>query len=243
MHPYCLFGIVFATAYVFIVLYWWSEGAIEASEGILLATVFGGLVIGLFAARNLGQFLLAFVPLSAAGAYGLYTWKLGSWRTYYRKRCADYEAAIRSDPRNLAAREFLADALYGLGDLDRATDEMQAAVDLGAGMECQYKLGKWSKERYLRDTTNPVCRWCETENRTGDRKCMKCGADLPYDSAFTRWLMGGRSSSARYYLLAVSAAAVVCVSWLLLPAKFALVPFAFCVLALAGWSLVSSARS
>jgi len=239
----CLFGVVLASACMFIVLYWWSEGAIEASEGIVLAVVFGGLMIGLFAARNVGQFLLAFVPLSAAAGYGIYTWRLGSWRSYYKKRCAEYEAAIRSDPRNLAAREFLAEALFSLGDLDRATDEMQAAVDLGAGMECQYKLGKWSKMRYLRDTTNPVCRWCETENRPGDRRCAKCGADLPYDNVFTRWLIGGRSAGARYYLLAVSAAAIVCVSWLLLPAKFALIPFLFCVFALVGWSLVSSSRS
>ena len=118
----CLFGVVLASACMFIVLYWWSEGAIEASEGIVLAVVFGGLMIGLFAARNVGQFLLAFVPLSAAAGYGIYTWRLGSWRSYYKKRCAEYEAAIRSDPRNLAAREFLAEALFSLGDLDRATD-------------------------------------------------------------------------------------------------------------------------
>lgn len=223
-------------------MYWWSEGAIEASEGVLLASVFGLLIIGLFAARSVWQFVLAFVPLATAGGYGIYTWKIGSWRSFYKQRIEGYISAIRQDPKNLAAREFLADALYNLGELDRAIDEMQAAVDLGGAMECQYKLGKWTKERYIRDTTNPVCRWCQTENNPGDRACSKCGADLPYENAFTRWLMGGKSSSARYYLLAIAAVAIVGVSLVLLPIKFAFIPILFCILALAGWSLVSSAR-
>jgi len=239
----CLFGVILASACIFVVLYWWSEGAIEASEGIVLVTVFGGLVIGLFAAHTLGQFLLASIPLAFASAYGIYTWKIGSWRSYYKKRCAGYESVIHADPGNFAAREFLADALYKLGDLDRAVDEMEAAVDMGAGIECRYKLGKWSKERYLRDTPNPVCRWCETENRPGDRKCAKCGADLPYDNAFTRWLMGGKWAAARYYLLAITGLAIAAVSWLVLPAAVAFLPLVFYAFALAGWALISSARS
>jgi len=239
----CLFGVILASACIFVVLYWWSEGTIEASEGIVLATVFGGLMIGLFAARSVPQFLMAFVPLVSALFYGMYTWKIGGWRSYYKKRCTEYESVIRADPRNFAAREFLADALYKLRCLDRAVDEMQAAVDMGAGIECQYKLGKWSKERYLRDTPNPVCRWCETESQPGARKCAKCGADLPYDNAFTRWLMGGKWASARYYLLAITGLAIAAVSWLVLPARFAIVPFLFYGFALAGWALVSSARS
>jgi len=239
----CLIGVVLASICIFIVLYWWSEGAIEASEAFVLATVFGALIIGLFAARSLWQFLLAFIPLTAAAGYGIYTWKYGSFRAYYKRRCAEYVAAIEADPKNLAAREYYADTLYNLGQLDRAVDEIQAAVDLDAGMECQYKLGKWSKERYLRDTTNPVCRWCGTENQPGMRHCLQCGADLPYDTAFTHWLMGGRSSTARYYLLVIAGAAIVVTSLLLLPLWLAFVPLALCVIGLVGWSLVGSARS
>jgi len=238
-----IIGVALACGCIFVALYWWSEGAVEASEAILLTVIFGGLIIGVFSAHCAWQFLLAFVPLAAGLAYGIYSWKLGSWRTYYKKRCAEYESAIRADPRNLAAREFLADALYSLGQLDRAVDELQAAVDLGAGMECHYKLGKWSKERYLRDTTNPVCRWCETENNPGTRKCSKCGADLPYDTAFTRWLMGGKWATARYWLLAIAGLAIASVSWLALPAKVAYIPFVCYGFALAGWALISSARS
>lgn len=237
-----LIGVVLAAIGIFVVMYWWSEGVLAASEAWVLWVVFATLIIGLFASHTLGQFLLAFIPLSAATGYGIYTWKCGSIRSYYKHRCSDYIAAIEADPRNLAAREFYADALYSLGQLDRAVDEMQAAVDLGAGMECQYKLGKWSKERYLRDTTNPVCRWCGTECHPGMRQCSKCGADLPYDSAFTHWLMGGGSATARYYLLVIAGVAVIATSVLLLPLKFAFIPFGLCLLALIGWSLVGSAR-
>lgn len=238
-----LIGVLVASIFIFAVFYWWAEGALEASEAFILAGVFGSLIIGIFAARSLSQFLLAFIPLAAASGYAIYIWRYGSFRAYYRRRSDEYIAAIRSDPKNLAAREFLADALYNLGQLDRAVDELQAAVDLGAGIECQYKLGKWSKERYLRDTTNPVCRWCATENRQGMRTCSRCGADLPYDTAFTRWLLGGRSSGARYYLLVICGAAVVVTSLLLLPLTLAFIPLALFFVGIIGWSLVGSARS
>ena len=239
----CLIGIILGSLGIFVVLYWWSEGAIEASEGLVLAVVFGSLILGLFSAQNWWQFTLAFVPLLAAAGYAAYTCKVGGWRHYYKNRCTEYIAAIQFDPKNLAAREYLADALYNLGDLDRAVDEMQAAVDLGAGMECQYKLGKWSKERYFRDTANPICRWCETENQPGQRTCVKCGADLPYDNAFTRWLMGGKSATARYYLLLITGIAIVGTSLLVLPLVFAFIPIVLCVLGLIGWALASSARA
>lgn len=237
-----IIGVICASACIFAVLYWWSEGAIEASEAVLLAAVFGGLMIGLFAARTIWQFVLAFVPLASALVYGIYNWKIGSWRSYYRNRRAIYEDVIRADPRNFAAREFLAETLYRLGDLDRAVDEMQAAVDMGAGIECQYKLGKWLKELHLRDTTNPVCRWCETENARGARRCYRCGADLPYETAFTRWLTGGRWGAARYWLLLIVGFAIAAVSWLLLPGDIAFVPFVCYGLTLCGWALISSAR-
>lgn len=241
--PFFFIGILLAAVGIFVALHWWAEGALDGSEAFLLATVFGGLVVGLFLARNLLQFLFAALPLLAAFGYAVYTWQYGSWRVYYKRRCADYEGIIRSDPRNLAAREFLADSLYALGDLDRAVDELQAAVDLGGDIQCQYKLGKWSKELHLRDTVNPVCRWCGTENNLNQRKCFKCGADLPYDNPLSRWLMGGRSERARYYLSIITAVALVVISWLLLGPKFAIIPLLFCVTGLIGWSLLKSSRS
>ena len=238
-----IIGIILAGACLFAVVWWWSESTIEASDALLLAVILCGLIFGLFSSRSVWQFLLAFIPLGGVVGYAVYSFKLGSARAYYKARCQEYIAAIHADPRNTAARQYLAEALYNMGELDRAVEEMQAAVDIGATLECQYKLTKWSKERYFRDTPNPVCRWCQTESQLGSRTCSKCGSDLPYENAFTRWLTGGGRSNARYYLILITGAAVISVSLVVLPLKFAFIPFFLCVIALAGWALLASARS
>ena len=235
-----LIGVVLAAVFLMAVFRWWSEGIYEASDALLLAVVFCGLIFGFFAARTLPQRLLAFIPLSTAAAYAIYSYRYGGMRSYLKTRCEEYIRAIQFDPRNLGAREYLANALHDLGDLDRAIDEMQVAVDIGAGMESQYMLSKWTKERYIRDSTNPVCKWCMTEGQPGERRCAKCGADLPYQSPLGRWLTGGRTASARYYLIVVFGLALVCVSVLLLPLKYAFIPLALCLMALGGWSLTKS---
>jgi len=212
-------------------------------EAILLSVVFCGLIFGLFAAHSFWQFVLAFFPLSAASAYAIYSYKIGSIKTYYKSKCAEYISAIQHDPRNLGAREYLADAFYSMGELDRAIDELRAAVDLGAGIECRYKLDKWSRERHLRDTTNPVCRWCRTENDSGMRFCKSCGADLPYENPMSRWLMGGTSGIKRYYLILIFGLAATVVSVLWLPLYLALIPLMLLMAILVGGWLVSSARS
>ena len=237
-----LVGVILAAVFLMAVIRWWSEGIYEASDALLLAVVFCGLIFGLFAASTVWQFLLAFVPLSAASAYAVYSYKTGGMRAYLKKRCADHIRAIQFDPRNVGAREYLAEALHDLGELDRAIDEMQVAVNMGAGVECHYTLAKWTKERHLRDSTNPVCRWCMTENAPESRTCSNCGAMLPYQSPLGRWLTGGRTAGARYFLIMVTGLALVCVSVLLLPLKFAFIPLAACLMALGGWSLLASAR-
>ncbi len=240
-----LVGVVLAAIFLMAVFRWWSEGIYEAPDALILAAVFSGLIFGLFAAGSTGniwQFLLAFVPLSAAAGYALYSYRAGGMRAYLRGRCDDYVRAIQFDPRNLGAREHLARALYELGDLDRAIDEMQVAVGMGAGVEAQYTLTKWNKERHLRDSTNPVCKWCQTESHSGARKCSNCGTELPLQSPLGKWITGGRTASARYYLILVTGLAMVCVSLLILPIKFAFVPLALCLIAIGGWSMVTSTR-
>lgn len=238
-----IIGLVLSSFCFFLVLWWWSEGMVETSDAVILITVFCGLTFGLFVAKSVWQFALAFISLAGATGYVIHSFKIGGMRSYYKKRCEEYIHVIESDPRNLAAREFLADSLREMGELDRSIDEIQAAVDMGAGIECQYKLNKWQKERYLRDSTNPVCRWCHTENALGAKVCSKCGSDLPYDNALSRWLVGGKTARARYYLLLVIGFAIVAVSYNILPAKLAFIPLLLCITALAGWWLINSARS
>ncbi len=236
-------GVVLASLFLLVVLYWWSEGVFEASDALLLAVVFCGLIFGLFASRAWWQFLMTFIPLVAAGGYAIREYTGVATRSYYKKKCQEYIRAIEFDPRNLGARQYLAETLYSLNELDRAIDEMQVAVNMGASIECQYRLGKWIKERHLKETTNPVCKWCMTENAPGARKCSRCGSELPYQNALSRWLTGGRTSTARYYLIITVGIALVVVSVLLLPPKFAFVPLLLCLMALAGWWLIGSARS
>jgi len=237
-----LVGVLLAAAFLIAVLHWWSEGVFEASDALILAVVFCGLIFGLFAASSTWQFLIAFVPLSAAAGYAVYSYRACGIRSYLKKRCDEYIEAIQFDPRNVGARECLAKALYGLGELDRAIDEMQVAIAMGAGMESEYALKRWMKERRLRDSPELVCRWCLTENHSGARTCSNCGARLPLQSPLARWITGGRAAGTRYYLILVSGVAIVSVSLLLLPIKFAFIPLAACLVALAGWSLLAPTR-
>lgn len=238
-----LIGLVLAIVFMFIVMRWWSEGIVEACDAFLLIAVFGGLIVGMFAANNPVQFMFAFIPLASAAAYAIYSYKVGGLNAYYKNCCENYMRAIQADPRNRAAREYLADALYNMGQLDRAIDELQVSVNMGSGIEHQYKLNKWLKEQHFRDTNNPVCRWCQTENAMGAKVCVKCGSDLPYDNAFSRWLMGGGKAGMRYYLLIIIGIALIGVSLLFLPLQFAFIPVVMFCLMLVGWWLLCSARS
>jgi ribosomal protein L40E len=237
-----LIGIFLATALLIAVLHWWAEGVIEASDGLILVVLFGGLIIGLFSARNVYEFLLAFVPLIATGIYLVYAHRVGGLKAYLKRQCEEYIRAITFDPRNTGARECLARALYELGELDRAIDEMQVAVAMGAGIEAQHSLDRWIKERHIRDSTKPICRWCMAENQPGERVCSRCGAELPVQSPLLRILMGGRGARTRYYLILIFGLGVLCISLILLPLKYAWLSIVLFLLVIIGWSLLSSAR-
>lgn len=234
-------GTVAAAAFFMLVLYWWSEGIFDTSEALLLDGIFCILIFGLFASQTTGQFLMAFIPLSAAGAYALYSYHVGGMRSYLRNRSAEYMRAIQADPRNLAARQRLAETLYLLGELDRAVAEMQAAVDMGADAECRYRLSRWILEQRARDSGNPVCKWCGTESPAGTRRCPRCSSELPCRSALGRWLIGGRWASARLILLILMGTALISASLALLPLEYAFIPLALLGLALTGWALIRSA--
>jgi len=170
-----LVGVVLASLFILAVMRWWADGALEASDAILLTVVFGGLIFGLFASREFWQVVLAFVPLAAGAAYLIYNHTQIGTRSFLKRRCQEYMQVIQFDPRNLGSREYLAETLYNLGELDRAIDEMQVAVNMGAGLECRYRLDKWVKERRLRNTLSPVCKWCFTENTPRAKTCSRCG--------------------------------------------------------------------
>ncbi|MDH7600522.1 MAG: hypothetical protein QHI38_00060 [Armatimonadota bacterium] len=237
-----LIGIILACGLLFAVLHWWSEGIIEASDGLILVVLFGGLIVGLFSARSVYEFLIAFLPLTSAALYLAYMHRTTGLKTYLKRQCEEYVRTIAFDPRNIGARECLARALYELGELDRAIEEMQVAVAMGAGFEAQHSLDRWVRERHMRDGTKAICRWCYAENAPGKRICARCGAELPVHNSMLRFLMGGPKTGTRYYLILALGLGVLCVSLILLPIRYAFVPFSLFVMALIGWSLMASAR-
>lgn len=237
-----ILGVVACFIFLSAVLKWWSEGIYEASDAVIIAAVFCGLIFGMFTAQRFWQFIMAFIPLALITGYLIYSYKIGGSRSYYKSRCEGFIKAIQEDPRNLAAREYLAESYYALGQLEQAVDELQAAVDLGAGMETKYKLNMWVNELARKDSVNPICKWCNTQNQQGTRICTRCGSDLPFETAFSRWLTGGKTSTIRYYLLIIIGIGIISVSILVLPIKFAFIPVLLFLAVIAGWALVSSAK-
>ena len=238
-----IIGVILAAVFFMCVLHWWAEGSVGTLDGFLLAVIFCGLIFGLFAAHTTSQFLIAFIPLLVAGCYFFYMQRTGSLQSFYKKKCKEYISSIQMDPRNMAAREYLADTLYSLGNLDQAVDELRVVVNNGGDYESQNKLSKWEKEQHLRDTDNPVCKWCNTENDPGAKTCKKCGAVLPCQNAFSRWLVGGKAGKGRYFLLVATGLAMTITSIFIIPLKCAFIPTLLFVTALAGWWMVSSSRS
>ena len=236
-------GVIAAAAFFLLVLHWWSEGIFDTSEALLLDTVFCGLIFGLFVARTPLQFAITCAVLIAAGAYAIRAYTMGGMAAYLKSQCEIYMEAIASDPLNLAAREHLADTLYTMGELDRAVNEMQAAVGLGAGIESQYALSRWQLEQRVRDSASPVCKWCGTESALGTRTCPRCGASLPGRSALARWIKGGRWATARLWLLIMAGLALTCVSLAVMPMEYAFIPLFLLGIALGGWVLIGSARA
>jgi hypothetical protein len=236
-------GIILAFVFFMLVLHWWSEGMIEFSDAVILAAVLCWSSIGSAKAHTFAQWIVVLLPLIGMGGYIAYSFRLGGLRSFYKKRCEEFVGAVHVDPRNVAARQYLADTLYKLGELDRAIDEMKIAVDMKAGIECEYKLAAWIRERYIRDTRNPYCKICMVDYPRGTHVCKKCGSILSYQSSLSRWLAGGSAPGIRYYVLLLFGVALVGVSVMLLPLKYALIPAGLLAVAMSGWALISSTRS
>jgi hypothetical protein len=232
-------GIIFSAAFWMLALKWWADGIYNGTDAIVIAVVVSSLVVGLTGAHTLWQFLLAGIPLALAVAYIIYTYHLGSLKTIRNTHRDALVQAIENDPRNTAARERLAEILHDAGDLDMAVEEMRVVVSMSSEIQPRSTLAKWEKELYLRDTPNPVCRWCDSENQPGARSCARCGAELPLDSRTGRWLVGGKTAKSRYLLLIVAVVGLAGLSLMISPSKV-LIPIGLGIIAIIGWSLLRS---
>lgn len=216
---------------------------IEFSDAVILGAVLCWASLGMTRAHTFWQWTVVFLPIAGVGGYVAYSFRIGSMKSFYRGQMDRFANAVHIDPTNVAARQYLADTLYKLGELDRAIDEMQVAVQMNAGIESGHKLAAWQRERRIRDTQNPYCKICLVDYPRGTRMCKKCGSHLSYQSSFSKWLSGGSTPGIRYYILLLFGVALVGISVMILPLKYALIPALLLCAAMIGWSLVSSARS
>jgi ribosomal protein L40E len=120
-----------------------------------------------------------------------------------------------------------------------AVEELRVVVGMSADIQPRSTLAKWEKELHLRDTSNPVCRWCDAENQPATKFCTRCGAELPLNTPISRWLVGGRTAKTRYLLLVVSIVTVATLSLMISPANV-LIPIGLGIVAIIGWSLLRS---
>ncbi|MCE5314482.1 MAG: hypothetical protein ABFD49_05580 [Armatimonadota bacterium] len=216
---------------------------IDLSDAIILAAILCFASFGMCRAHTFWQWALILLPMVGVGGYVSYSFKIGGLRSFYRKQCEEYVESVNADPRNMAARQYLAETLYKLGELDRAIDELQVVVDTGSNIECEYNLTAWRRERYIRDTQNPYCKMCLVDYPQGTHVCKKCGGRLSYQSSLGKWLSGGRLPGIRYYTLVLFGVALIAGSVMLLPWRYALIPAGLLAVAATGWALVGSARS
>lgn len=235
-------GLIAASFFLLMVMHWWSEGILKHGEAVLFGAVFSLLIVGLFAADSLAKFLMAFIPLAATGIYLLYQQSNFGINNIYKKRIEDCQLSIHIDPRNLAARELLAETYYLMGDLDKAIIEIKAAVDLGGGPTCRDKYDRYLKKQRLRDTTNPVCTWCEIENPKGNRLCSNCGSPLPYNSNLSKWLTCSRAIRVVINLIIVICVILSLIGFTSLKPPLNIAPFFLTLFIIIGWAFINSAR-
>lgn len=225
-----IIGVVLAGAVFLLIVSWWVEGYIGATEGLVLFALYGGLVFGLFAAPSLALQAVALVPLLASAIWAAYAWKKGSLRQYYLDQIRRYRSAIDFDPRNLAARRQLADALYKVGDIDMAIAEMRVLAELSpSATEERYVLRHWEEEKRMIDTGVVVCHRCGTENGPGVNWCRRCEAPLLRFKRKT-WLA---EAGFKGYILMLAGGTVTVLSFVFLP-----MPYPYVCIGCVGLSLL-----
>ena len=231
-------GIVF-----FYVLNEWAEGAYGGIDAAMMALFLSAFVFLSYFLVEKYNTIIGSLPIAAVAGYILYRRKFTNGRSILLQNADRYRRLVVGEPKNLAAREMLATALYDLGELDQALYEMRSAVSMGAGTNCQYKLNKWTLERKVLVDGIPVCRWCDTENKVGEKYCIKCGFELPYDSHITRRLFAGKKTSKLLGVIITITVIVVVFAVMIGISSTAYVPIFFGLVSYWGWQMVKGARS
>ncbi len=233
-------GLVLAAGFFFLVLKWWTEGALETVDAFTVAVVYCTLIFVVFAAEIMWHRLLAISIIVASAAYVINYNRSGFKKSFYSARVADCTETLARDPSNMAAREYLIDSLIELGRKEEALVELRTAVELGAPYSIKHKLERIEKDMRLEKTSNPVCLQCYEEFPGAEGSCPRCGRPLVRQHSLAKWLSGGRTPTARFYLLGIIGAMLLVISLVFMPPSLMLAPIVLFAIFLLGWYLIGS---
>lgn len=201
------------------------EGNIGGIECVTLA----GLCLGFLLTILTGptspvHLLLAFLMLAGVFASLLFSHHMGkrSTKGFYDERVEQFKAQIGSDPRNIAARERLADTLRRLGRLEEAVTVYEELLVMAPNSrEEAYKLRLIREEIANKKSSPQRCPGCGHQNPAGRTTCESCEGDLRILSRMKRWLLlGGTKRLVISYAISIGAVAVVGGIFSLVEAQF-----------------------
>ena len=168
---------------------------IEGALGGLECFIVGGLYVGLLISIVTLKSYIA-IPL-AIGLIGLLFYSLTQDRRIIRRLYTDqirtFRETIESDPKNLAARGRLAQALYKTGCLDEAIAEMSQVVQQSPESKHEeFLLREYVAEQAARKSPSVVCPSCGFRNSPGRTHCYNCERSLARKTGLKKWLAEGR---------------------------------------------------
>lgn len=173
----------------------YMEGAIGGTQFIVIAGLLIGLLICIITAPTMPLMgVVACIIVAIFIAIPIVTSRLEKreMRVFYDDKLQSYRANIEKDPRNLAARSKLADALYDMGRLNEAVAVQEELLRLNPkDREVEYKLRLMKEEIDEKVCPPKTCPSCGHKNPGLRCTCESCESSLSAVSEFKRWLMAG----------------------------------------------------
>lgn len=168
---------------------------LDEAIGSVECVIIGGLYIGLVISIVTLNALVA-VPLGVV-LLGLLVYSLTQGRRIirglYSEQIQKFRETLESDPKNLAARGRLAEALYNTHCFDEAIAEMSIVVQQSPESQHEaYLLREYVAEQAARKSPSVVCPSCGFRNSPGRTHCYNCERSLARKTGLRKWLAAGR---------------------------------------------------
>lgn len=174
---------------------WFIEGSITAVQCVALAGVYlvviGTIIVTPSPVLQVTLAVLLIVVVVTLPFIGEAMVKRDT-KDFYDDKMDGYRDAIARDPRNLAARARLADAMYKQGRLDEAIEELTALVQIAPGsQDDSRRLQRLIEEREERRSPPVNCPHCGQPNDSTRTRCAYCESDLNAVAEVKKWLVEG----------------------------------------------------